>query len=180
MRSYFWLLLLLLLPVSASLSQEPKHLQIANTFVGTVEKTGHNDGPVIEHIIKKMGGAKGSSYCAYFVSYCLDSARVKTPTVRSGLARSFRRKNSIPARDVLIGKVKIPPGTIIVWEKGETINGHTGFVKTWGKRYGTTVEGNTSPGTSGSQANGDGIWFRKRSIEPANYFRITSFTLVTY
>ncbi len=180
MRSSFLLSLLLLLLPSAFHSQTPRHLAIAESYVGTVERTGHNDGAKIEYIIRRGGGAKGSSYCAYFVSLCLDSAKVKTPAVRSGLARSFKRKTSIPARDVLMGKVQIPPGTIIVWEKGETINGHTGFVRSWGTRSGTTVEGNTSSGQSGSQADGDGIWIRKRSIEPANYFRITSFTLVTY
>lgn len=181
MRLYIWLTLLLWLPVFHSHSQIiPKHLQIAISYIGTTEATGHNDGPEIEHIIKKMGGSKGSSYCSYFVSFCLDSARVKTPTVRSGMARSFKRKNSIPANDVLIGKIKIPSGTIVVWQKGNTPYGHVGFTYRWDKKYGTTVEGNTSSGIKGSQSNGDGIYARKRSIEPLNYFRITCFTLVTY
>lgn len=176
--SYLVTLWLLLLPYWSH--NEPRHVTIARSFVGITEKTGHNDGPAIERIIRHGGGAKGASYCAYFVSYCLDSAKVKTPTTRSGLARSFLKKNSILARDVLYGKVKIPQGTIIVWQKGETINGHTGFVDQWGTVSGTTIEGNTSSGQHGSQANGDGIWQRKRSIEPTNYFRITAFTLVTY
>lgn len=179
MRLCISALLLLLLPHS-SLPDIPKHLQIAESYVGTVEKTGHNDGAKIEYIIKRGGGAKGASYCAYFVSMCIDSAKVKEPTVRSGMAIGFKRKNSIPANDVLIGKVKVSPGTIIIWRKGETIYGHTGFVYDWGKRYGTTIEGNTSSGQSGSQSNGDGIWKRKRSIEPLNYFRIVCFTEVKY
>ena len=77
------------------------------------------------------------------------------------MAIGFKGKNSIPANDVLIGKTKVPPGTIIIWRKGETIYGHTGFVYDWGKRYGTTIEANTSSGKTGSQADGDGIWMRK-------------------
>jgi hypothetical protein len=37
-----------------------------------------------------------------------------------------------------------------------------------------TVEGNTSSGKSGSQWNGDGIWFRKRAIDPFGSFRMHS------
>lgn len=180
MRLFICLLLLLSPPALVSHSQVPKHLQIAESYVGTVEATNHNDGPKIEYIIKRGGGAKGSSYCAYFVTLCIDSARVKSPTVRSGMARSFKRKSSIPAHNVLIGKDTVPPGTIIIWEKGTTMFGHTGFVYSWNKSSGLTIEGNTSSGKKGSQSNGNGIYFRKRAIEPANYFRITSFTLVTY
>jgi hypothetical protein len=182
-----WLTLLLLLPVShlpdanTTVQQAiPKHMVIAESYLGVVEKTGHNDGPKVEYIIKRGGGAKGASYCAYFVSLCIDSAHVRSPTVRSGLARSFKLKTSIPAKDVMIGKTIVPLGSIIVWQKGETINGHTGFVKKWGKVYGTTIEGNTSSGQTGSQSNGDGIWNRNRKIEPANFFRITAFTIVKY
>jgi len=180
MRSFIWVTLLLLLPVSGLHSQCPKHLTIAKSYVGTVEATGNNDGPKIEYIIRRGHGAPNSSYCAFFVTLCIDSASVKTPTVRSGLARNFKLRSSIPAKDVLIGKVKIPPGTIIVWQRGNTINGHTGFVRKWYTRYGLTVEGNTSGGNTGSQSNGDGIWLKSRGIEPLNSFRITAFTLVTY
>ena len=190
MPLYSWVLLLSLrlasllheppVPVVAVVDTIPLHLKIAISYVGTTELTGHNDGPKIEYIIRHGGGAPHASYCAYFVSFCLDSAHVKTPTVRSGLARSFKLKNSIKANDVLIGKVKILPGTILVWQKGETINGHTGFTRYWFTKSGGTTEANTSPGTTGSQANGGGIYDRTRSIEPANFFRITAFTPVTY
>ena len=181
MHSFIWLTLLLLLPVSQLPSQTvPKHLAIALSYVGTVEKTGNNDGPKIEYIIKRGGGAKGASYCAYFVSMCIDSAKVKEPSIRPGMALAFKRKNSIPSEDVMIGKTKVPPGTILVWRHGTTIHGHTGFVYKWGKVSGTTVEGNTSSGQTGSQSNGDGIWIRTRSIQPMSYFRLLCFTLVKY
>lgn len=158
----------------------PKHILIAEKYVGTTELTGNNDGPFIDYIIKRGGGSKHSSYCAYFVTFCIDSAKVKTPTVRTGLAINFKTKNSIPAKDVLIGKTKIKCGTILIFQHGNTIHGHTGFVLNWYKQSGTTIEGNTSPGIKGSQSNGDGIWKKNRSIEPLNYFRIISFTPVTY
>lgn len=208
MQSFILLMLLLWLPVSDSLNPfiwhpvtpkeefypgvtalnirkrvkhiGPLHLEIAKSYVGTIEATGNNDGPKIEYIIRRGHGAPHSPYCAYFVTLCIDSAGVKLPSVRSGLARSFKLKSSIKAKDVLIGKVTVPPGSIIVWERGNTINGHTGLVRKWYVDWGLTVEGNTSGGDAGSQSDGDGFWSKSRNIEPANYFRITAFTLVTY
>lgn len=208
MRSYTWLTLLLLLQVSDLHSQLvwqvprdpefrlgvsalkpvpvvkectiPLHMQIARSYVGTIEATGNNDGQKIEYIIRRGKGTPHSPYCAYFVTLCIDSAKVKEPVVRSGLARNFKLKTSISAKDVVIGSVKVPDGSIIVWQKGETIKGHTGFVWKWGKESGITIEGNTSSGATGSQSDGDGIWMRQRNIEPLNYFRITSFTPVKY
>lgn len=181
MRSFILLMLLLLLPVLlVPNTLLPKHLEIAYSYIGTTELTGHNDGPKVEYIIKRQGGAKGASYCSYFVSMCIDSAGVKEPSVRPGMAIGFKGKNSIPANDVLIGKTKVPAGTIVVFRKGTSIFGHVGFVINWGKRYGNTIEANTSPNNIGSQSNGDGIWTKKRSIEPLNYFRIICFTKVKY
>ena len=181
MRSFILLTLLLLLPVLLVPNNAlPLHLRIAYSYIGTIEATGNNDGPKIEYIIRRGGGSKGASYCAYFVSLCIDSARVKEPSVRPGMAIGYKRKNSIAANDVLIGKTQVPPGTIIIWRKGNTIHGHTGFVYEWGKKSGITIEGNTSSGQKGSQADGDGIWMRNRSIQPMSYFRIVCFTLVKY
>lgn len=181
MRLYILLTLLLSLPHWLGHSQDlPRHMVIAESYVGTVEKTGKNDGPVIEHIIKKGGGRKGNPYCAFFVTYCIDSAQVKYPTVRTGLASNFIVKRSKKAQDVLTGKYEVKYGDIIVWRKGNTIYGHTGFARWWNKKTGHTIEANTSPGDKGSQSNGDGIYHRIRKIEPLNYFRITHFTPVEY
>lgn len=172
--------LTLLLWLSPLLSHSQKHLDIAISYIGIKEATGHNDGAEIEHIIKHGGGAKGASYCGYFVKFCLDSAGAKTPIRRGGMARMYKTKSSIPASEVLMGRV-VPTGSIVVFEKGSTMFGHTGFVlNDWHGKSGRTVEGNTSSGVKGSQSNGNGIYVRKRSIEPLNYFRITCFSLVTY
>ncbi len=158
-----------------------KHLEIAERFVGVKEATGHNDGPEVETFLKSVGRKKGDSWCSAFVSYCLTVANVRDPKIRSGLARDFKRsKNLILANDVLRGIKKIPPGSIVGWEKGNTIFGHIGFVFTnWNKQFGTTIEGNTSSGLKGSQSDGDGVYIRSRSIQPANYFRIMWFVLVS-
>jgi hypothetical protein len=167
----------LLLPFSFLESQS--HLRIAESYIGTKEATGRNDGKAVEMFLKSVGRKKGDSWCAAFVSYCLTEANVKSPATRSGLAREFKRnKDIILAVNVLKGKIKIVPGSIVGWEKGNTIFGHICFVKNWTLNLGITIEGNTSSGSGGSQENGDGVYLRKRSIQPANYFRIVWFVQV--
>lgn len=171
----FWLMPLSLL----SQSQEPKHPQLAESFVGVKEVT-NNSSPEINVWLKYVNLRPGSPYCAAFVSYCIGTSGAKEPNIRSGLARNFITKKSIPASKVLLGIVKIEPGTILVWRRGNTIFGHTGFVKEWGTTSGTTIEANTSSGNQGSQSNGDGVYIRQRTIVPGASFRITDFTPVTY
>ncbi|MDR3626507.1 MAG: CHAP domain-containing protein [Ignavibacteriaceae bacterium] len=167
-------------PVSTN---NTRHLDTARSYIGTIEKTNHNDGPVVERFLRSVGRKKGESWCAAFVSYCLQAGNASFPLVRSGIARSFKLSGSIKAKDVLIGKYKILPGTIIVWEKGNTVFGHVGFVESWDKQSGITIEGNTSSDRNSvvnkAVISNEGVYRKRRSIEPANYFRITCFTQVT-
>ena len=173
-------LLLLVSPLPKQVSGQVTHMQVAQSFVGTTELTGHNDGPEVEMFLRSIGRKKGDSWCAAFVSYCLTMGKVKEPVLRSGMARAFITKTSIKAKDVLTGKVKVPDGYLVVYGKGNTIYGHIGLVKHWNKVSGQTIEGNTSSGDKGSQSEGEGVYERTRSIQPANYFRITHFPKVGY
>lgn len=181
MRFFYLVSLLLLLPLYSTVNAQPTHLDAAECFVGVKEATGNNDGKEVEMFLKSVGRKKGDAWCAAFVSYCLSVANVGDPKIRSGLARDFKRsKNLINANDVLRGIKKVEPGSIVGWEKQNTIFGHLGFVMDWRTQYGTTIEGNTSSGVQGSQSDGDGVYIRSRSIQPANYFRIRWFIPVTY
>jgi len=160
----------------------PAHLTLAGSFVGTTELTGNNDGLEVEQFLGAVGLAKGNPYCAAFVSYILDEAPgIKSPTIRTGLASKFITDSSIDAKEVLRGTEAIPDGTIVIWQKGNTIFGHAGFVESQvSTNQFTTIEANTSSGVYGKQSDGDGVWRRQRSIMPGNYFRITRFTRVVY
>lgn len=122
----------------------------------------------------------GSPYCAVFVYYMLDSAGIDYPMKKSGLARSLVTKTiTFTALDVLNKKETVKKDDIPIWQKGETIFGHAGIASAdWDGKNGMVIEANTSPGSSGSQSDGDGIWEKKRKIEPFNYFRIKWFTRV--
>lgn len=151
---------------------------IAYEFIGTKE-SGDNSGYWVTKFLKSVGLRPGNPWCAAFVSYCLDSAKITTMKTRSGLARHFISKNkTIKASKVSFDNMKIPMGTVLIWRRGTTTFGHVGFTDQWQGKSGTTIEGNTTSGKSGSQWNGGGVWSRKRTINPYDYFRITDFALL--
>ncbi len=172
----FTLLLISLQPLSASHSH--KTYEIAKGFVGTKEE-GNNSGYWVERFLASCKLKKGAQWCAAFVNFCLDSTGVRgLPFTGSGLARHFATRNkTIKATEVLSKQLELPAGTIIVWRRGSTPFGHAGFVEKWKGKGGTTIEGNTSSGERGSQYDGGGVWRRKRTINPTNYFRITDFVV---
>lgn len=175
-HTVFILLLTLSQPLFASRSH--KVYEIALGFVGTKE-IGNNGGYWVERFQKVTKSPKSAQWCASFVNFCLDSAGIKKlPFTGSGLARHFATRNkTIKATEVIAKNLELPAGTIIVWRRGSTPFGHAGVVERWRGKKGDTIEGNTSSGTTGSQYNGDGVWKRKRTINPTSYFRITDFVV---
>lgn len=130
-----------------------------------------NRSPLIDSMNRYVGNPLGAPYCAAAVSYAY--YKVGKPYVKSGLARNLRTKDTYSAYDVFVGKRTVKKGDILIWQKGETISGHAAVAKDdWVGKSGKTDEGNTSPGNSGSQSDGDGFWERWRTISPTSYFRI--------
>jgi hypothetical protein len=155
--------LLIILLVTVGVDSARKYLYVR-------EKT-ENRSPEIDEWNRYVKNRVGSSYCAAFVS-----AMIQSPNLKSGSAIRLIKKNSIKSDDVLKGSI-INSGWIVIWRKGNSINGHAGIVVSWNKKNGITIEGNTSAG-KGNQSNGNGVFERQRKIEPFNYFRITHFTPV--
>ena len=170
--------------LAVPVSTMPAHVDTALAYVGTVEHGGSNRGVRVERFLRSVGLGPGQPWCAAFVSYVLTAARVHAPldgqgrVVRSGLAARFITARSIRASEALRGVRAVPDGSVVIWRRGSGPFGHAGFAVRWRGARGDTIEGNTSSGTSGSQANGDGVWRRTRTIQPGSYFRIVSFTPV--
>ncbi len=175
----------------------PRHLGIARMFADRKVREvprNSNRGPDVEKFLAsvnlkpwkdRFGEWHSYPYCAAFISYCLTEAGgVSLPGVRSALAQDFITRKSIRMELVLRGSVRIDPGTIVVWKRNvrdpKDKNGHAGIVIDWEGQAGTTVEGNTPAGSTGSQAEGDGVYIRQRILQPGNAFRITHFTPVGY
>ena len=157
------------------------HVDTARFYIGVIE-TAPNDGPEIRRFIRSVGFNYPISWCSAYISYCLSAPDPEPifPNIRSALASRFITRQSIKASHVYLG-IKTPPrGSLVIWRRGNTIYGHIGIVLFWNGKCGVTLEGNTSSGQAGSQADGDGVWIRNRCIEPGSYFRIVSFTKIVY
>lgn len=183
MRYSFWVSVLLLLVLLHTPNQAQNtsllYLDTAFSYIGVKEATGKNDGYEVEKFLKSVGRKKGDSWCAAFVSYCLTATNHPFP-VRSGLARSFVKKTSLLATHVLQGRKQVEIGDLIIWQNGNTISGHIGIVAIVDDKKYITIEGNTSSGQKGAQADGDGVYIRVRTIQPYNYFRVKWFTRINY
>lgn len=144
-----------------------------------VREHGYNRSPEIDRFNRYVGNPLGASYCAAFAGYCKNQGGASWKYL-SGLAQNYFRKalkgTRYTAQDVIAGRYKPVRGDLVIWGKGNTINGHIGFVWIdWVGISGLTIEANTSPSSSGSQADGEGIYIKKRTIKQYDYFRIIGF-----
>lgn len=159
-------------------SKLPLLCTIARGFSGC-EKRG-NRGYWPDRWNRYVGNPLGSPYCAGAVSFLLDSAQIRAPTVRSGLARNFKTLSSFSALDVIMGKRSVNAGTLIGWNLGKTIRGHIGIATAvWSGTGGQSWQANSTfsrCGSSGTQRDGGGWGIKRARIEPYAYLRIAWFT----
>jgi hypothetical protein len=153
-----------------------KNYEIARLSIGQ---------PPLDSISKWLGFVglpDGNPFCAAAQCVWNEYAGVWHP--RSGLARHFITRSEphrrIPASKVLRGEVVIPVGSIVVYERGNTIYGHVGAVtEDWTGPDGMYISANTSaPGSGGSEFAGGGVWEKAASIRPGAAFRITTFIII--
>ena len=109
-------------------------------------------------------GTSGVPYCAMFVSYCLDWAGVSAEGMPVAYVPWILSANSEAGR--LVANEDAQPGDLVMFDwQGDGVADHIGIVAENHPDEGwmQTIEGNTSPGTSGSQSNGGGVYRRARS-----------------
>lgn len=126
-----------------------KVLDIARGELGTKESpAGSNRTPY-----GKWYGLDGQPWCMMFVQWVFHRAGMKLPRTASCSALlSWYRENKP-------GSVhnSPEPGDIVIYNFG-----HTGIVESVGHGTITAIEGNTSPGASGSQDNGGQVCRKTR------------------
>jgi hypothetical protein len=138
-----------------------------------VREVGKNAGPDVEKYLKCLGMAKGSPWCAAFVSWCVMTSKglPKPPKWCSGSAVSLYQVSSNSKTIVKVTPVeadyqsKVKPG--MIWSraqdpaaaaaarKGAWCQGHTGIVVAVDGIGWHTIEGNTN--AAGSR-EGDGVY----------------------
>ena len=139
-------------------------VEIAKAEIGYAEEGNSNDTKY-----GKWYGLNNNPWCAMFVSWCFD---------RAGLSKKIAALNAKGFASCAAGlkwftdKNKIIPigqaqaGDIVFFQfDTDAEPDHVGIVK-WNNtalKYLQVIEGNTSSGSKGSQANGDGVYLRKRS-----------------
>lgn len=133
-----------------------KVLSIIRTELG-VKESPANSNKVKYNTWFYGRAVSGAAYpwCMAFVQWVFAQAGAKLPylTASCSALLNWYRENR-PA-----SVVKTPlPGDIIIYNFG-----HTGIVESVGKGTITAIEGNTSPGTAGSQSNGGMVCRRTRN-----------------
>lgn len=138
----------------------------AQALVGVHEVGGNNRGPIVELIQKTVDGvAGGEAWCMAMAQSCIAFAEVttgiKSPIVSSeGCLYTFN-KTPIEQR---VRKIPLP-GAIVIWQHGNTAQGHTGIVTASDGEIVETVEGNTDSGIGDNGSivrDGGGVYRNRR------------------
>lgn len=125
-------------------------LAIARGELGTKESPANSNRTKYG----KWYGMDAQPWCMMFVQWCFDQAGMKLPyrTASCNALLTWYKMNRPQS------VVKSPQtGDIIIYDFG-----HTGIMESVGNGTITAIEGNTSPGTSGSQSNGGMVCRRTR------------------
>jgi len=138
-------------------------LYAAQACVGVREAKENNTGPVVELMQETIGRAERESWCMAFVQTCLayveQKMGVKSPIFAS--EHCLTVWNETPQ----VQRVRIRPlaGAIVIWQHGNTQNGHTGIVSEWRDHSFEAVEGNTERGKD-LVRDGGGVYVTDRDI----------------
>ncbi len=137
-------------------------VEIARAELG-YQETGNNDTKY-----GKWYGLNNNPWCAMFVSWCFTQSGQSAQVAASGKKgfascdaglKWFSKKGKL----IPIGEAQ--PGDIAFFQFDDDAQpDHVGIVvKNDGKKFLWCIEGNTSGDKGGSQANGDGVYRKKRA-----------------
>jgi hypothetical protein len=144
------------------LTPADKVLSYATKYADENYKEGTNN----DTVFGKWIGLNNQPWCMSFVVWCMSAGRAlnlvtKTASCEAMEAWAIKNKRTVPP-------ITVQRGDIVLFDfhnEGKSV--HTGFAlgpidtKT---HLVPTVEGNTAKDGAGSQANGDGVYYKKRKI----------------
>lgn len=141
-------------------------VSVYSSQIGIREKSGKNDGEMVEKYLKSVGLPAGNPWCAAFVYWTFQTAGVKGMP-RSGYSPVWFQKKVIYQRNGLRNKPPDRGDVFGIWFASKNRIAHVGFIDAWddGTAYVVTVEGNTNE--AGSR-EGDGV-YRKRRLKNQIY-----------
>ena len=103
-------------------------------------------------------------WCAIFVSWCFDQARIDWDVLPSYNCDQIYDRARNDNKSIILSDVHdCQPGDIVLYNfSGGTSCQHIGIIESNNGSTITTIEGNTSSGEAGSQHAGNGVWRRTR------------------
>lgn len=158
-------------------------VEVAKCLVGIKEKTGRNDGVLVELLQKVSGGHRGDAWCAFtqmaIIGYVELVTGIKSKVKNSGSCASIRAGAENTPEIIIKG---IPrAGDLCIWIHTQGSlkgNGHIGMVCSANEEIMFLVEGNTSQGLDPDgkvESNGQGCHYTKRSMHPKGDMQIKMF-----
>ena len=135
-----------------------KILEIAKREIGTVEQSGNRTK------YGKAYGMDGVYWCMIFVWWCFQQAGASSLFYGGGKCASCSQLMNWAKSQKKWVTGDYKAGDVLIYDfPGNAIKtAHTGICESWDGCYATAIEGNTSSGISGSQANGDGVYRKRR------------------
>ena len=140
---------------------------LAEAKRGVHEVGGNNRGPRVHMYLKLVGLGEGYAWCDAFVSWCLRQAAGRRLAIMSaGVGVTYTRARTL---GWLVKRPYHADLVLFDFDADGGFDDHIGFVLKvlhlgpWWLTL-RTVEGNTSSGKNGSQADGDGVFIRTRVV----------------
>ena len=133
-------------------------IEIAKREIGTVEQSGNRTK------YGKAYGMDGVYWCMIFVWWCFRQAGASSLFYGGGKCASCSQLMNWAKSQKKWVTGDYKAGDVLIYDfPGNSIKtDHTGICESWDGYYATAIEGNTSSGISGSQANGDGVYRKRR------------------
>lgn len=151
-------------------------VQVARCCVGVTEQGGDNHGPLVEAFQSAVGSPMGQSWCMDFVQACIAYVEARLG-VQSPVAPGEHCLTVWERSKAICGVSSPIPGDVIVWEHGDTQNGHTGIIVSFDSLRYLTIEGNTSDAAEINR-EGDGVYQKFRAKGGSKTFKEVGFLRV--
>lgn len=153
--------------VTLAQTESARVLKVAASQVGTMERTGNNDGPV-EKYLTSVGLSRGDPYCAAFVYWCGKTALGSAcPYPKSGYSPDMVAKGTAASKAQ-------PADAFGIYFASKGRIAHTGLVEKVSGSYLQTIEGNTSSSAavgSAADRDGEGVYRKLRPISTVKFVR---------
>lgn len=160
-------------------------LMEAHRWLGVSERGGNNSGQIVEMFQSTIGKAEKEAWCMSFAQTCMmwaenyfDAAFPLKADAEPLLIFKSEHCLTVWNKTPSFCRAKVPvPGSIVIWQHGNTSAGHTGIVVSVDQKAKTmiTIEGNTADQDDTIVREGDGVFKRRRSLLANGSMKVVGF-----